>query len=82
LVAVTVQVEPAAALPADSVLPDTVHAPDVTAYVTAPVPAPPLLLSVEVPVPTTIDVGEADTVKPDCSDKVTTDTLTVAVVDA
>jgi hypothetical protein len=31
LVAVTVQVEPPAALPADNVLPDTVHAPEVTA---------------------------------------------------
>jgi hypothetical protein len=39
------------------------------------------VLSVEEPVPTVIELGEAKAVRVDCAVKATTDTLTVAVVE-
>jgi hypothetical protein len=46
------------------------------------VPEPPLVLKLDVPVLTMIDVGEADAVNVACADKATTDTFTVVVVEA
>ena len=68
LVAVTVQVS-LEAVPALAVLPDTVQLPAVMAYVTAPVPLPPLVLSVELVVVALSVVGEALTVKVSCANK-------------
>ena len=65
LVAVTVQVS-LDVVPALAVLPDTVQLPAVMAYVTAPVPLPPLVLSVELVVVALSVVGEALTVNVDC----------------
>ena len=60
LVAVTVQVS--LVVPAVAVVPDTVQVPAVIAYVTAPVPLPPLVLSVDVVVVALSVVGDALTV--------------------
>lgn len=56
------------AKPTDSIWPAKPHEPEVTAYVTAPVPEPPVVLSVEDALePKTSDDGEAKSVRLACA---------------
>ena len=63
MVAVTVQVS--VADPAVTVVPDKVHVPAVIAKLTAPVPLPPLVLSVDVVIVAFSALGDAETVSDD-----------------